>query len=238
MSAPPLFYVPECNLEQEGIRLDGAQANHIVGSRRLRDGNLVLLTNGKGVQLTAKITAVGPRQKWVELAVEAAEMVAKPATTIILASAVAKGDRQATLVDMACQLGVSEIWPVQFEHSVSRASESQTARWQRIAIEACKQSRRVWFPVVKSLISLEQVLAHKQESNLWLAHQYGDKQNTSMQIDPVFPQILIVGPEAGLTEQELVRCKNAEVQSISLGRHILRIETACSAIIAAINQLA
>ncbi len=239
MSARSLFYMPNCAIEDRHLKLDGPQARHILGARRLRVDDEIDVTNGRGDCLGVRIVDIGSRQQSLELEVISKKQIDAPSKRIILASAIAKGDRQATLVSMACQLGVSEIWPVEFDYSITKYSENSRQRWQRIVVEACKQSRRLWFPQITPLVGFKDAVNYGGGALSLLAHQQGDESpiELAQRIGSAKSVILVVGPEGGLSDAELRYAAQNQVSTISLGGHILRIETACSAIIAAVNQL-
>ncbi len=239
MKRPPLFYWLACSEPSENYVLSGPEVAHITGAKRLREGAELDLTDGLGAQVGVCISAIDRRKKTVELEVLSRYQHPKPKEHVILASAVAKGDRQAVLIDMATQLGVSEIWPIHFEHSVAKASANSHARWQRIVAEAAKQSRRYWFPVLRSADDFAALLELGPTTCMLTAEQGGAPLTQfAKQINAASSMVLVVGPEAGLSAGEFEALQQAGARSVSLGVHILRIETACSAILAAVNQLA
>ncbi|MFT5259921.1 MAG: 16S rRNA (uracil1498-N3)-methyltransferase [Saprospiraceae bacterium] len=242
MSARPLFYLNDCAEQLETIgdefKIEGPEAQHIIGAKRLRIGDKIEVTNGRGLRLSAEIKQIGDRQKSLSIQAINAETVEPPTTQIILASAVAKGDRQSTLIDMACQLGISQFWPVQCDFSSVKYTVKGAQRWQRIVTEACKQSRRVWFPIVKPLRSFDEVMQQDDGAIKLLGHQTGHKISAYQEsIQGSKTVVLLVGPEGGFSERELRLAEQQDVKRVSVGEHILRIETACSAIIAAVNQI-
>ena len=132
---------PELALTGTAAVLEDAEAAHAVRARRLRVGDVVCVFDGAGRTAAARISEVIKRPFEVHLALEAQQHWAPPAARIHLTSALPKGDRQTTMLDMVTQLGVTDFTPVNFERSVSRVGTGSQDRWRRVLIESCKQSQ-------------------------------------------------------------------------------------------------
>lgn len=238
--SPPWFYFPFDGIEAESITLSGAEVNHILGARRLQEGDQLVLMNGRGELAHCMLQAADKRKKRVTLRVTLVAQVEPPIRSLSLACALPKGDRLSTLLDMASQIGITRFQPLTFERSVSRWSGKLKTRCTRIAIEAAKQSKRAWVPEIGDCLSYSQWLeADTRYSALTLlADQYGCAlQSHQTAIESATHITLIVGPEGGLTEQELALAKSNNIASIRLAEPILRIETAAIAGLAAINTV-
>ena len=163
-----------------------------------------------------------------------------PAPHIELYCAVPKGDRIATLLDMATQLGMSRYTPIHWAHGVVEPGARAKERWQRICLEACKQSRRLHVPEIGATVALASAVTEARASGaaLLLAHPDSDRTPASLPAITSAQRIaLFVGPEGGLTEGELTTLRDAGAEFLNLGDAILRIETAAIALIAAVNVM-
>jgi len=206
--------------------LDEAEARHALGSRRLLEGETITLFDGQGLSATAKLTAVSKRSASAEIL--SREMDERPAHTITLASALPKGDRQAVMLNMAAQLGVQRIVPLQCERAVAKVSKGFTARTQRIIIEACKQSRQAFFPVIEDARTPAEIAQHQSEQVL-IADVTGE---AIAGVHIAAAVTLMVGPEGGFTEREVASVREQGGTLVSLGESILRTETAAVAMCA------
>ena len=122
------LYLPELASTGTTAVLEEAEAVHAVRARRLRTGDLVCVFDGAGLTAAARISEVIKRPLEVHLVLEAQQHWAPPAVQIHLTSALPKGDRQATMLDMVTQLGITDFTPVNFERSVSRVGTGSQDR--------------------------------------------------------------------------------------------------------------
>ena len=104
MSAAPWFYYPFEQLQRAELELSGEEANHILGARRKRVGDALVLSNGRGRLAHCTLAFADRRARVLRLQVERLESIEQPARQLILAAALPKGDRLATMLDMCCQL--------------------------------------------------------------------------------------------------------------------------------------
>ena len=155
--AVPSFYTPDLNSAMTELMLPQEEAAHAIKSRRLGQGQAIRLFNGKGLVCAAEIVSADRRNVSVTLSDFVQHQTIEPA--LIVAAAVPKGDRQKVMVDALTQLGVSQIQPLLCEHSVTRFNDKMRAKWQRWAIEACKQSQNPWLPSIAEQCDLPQLLA-------------------------------------------------------------------------------
>lgn len=236
--SPPWFHHDFDSVNTESITLSGAEANHIIGARRLHVGEQLILSNGKGKLLHCVLEQADKREKIAILRVSLMAQVDPPAKTIVLASALAKGDRLSSMLDMATQIGITHFQPLEFERSASKWSEKLKVRSERIAIEAAKQSKRAWVPKIADCMPYVNWLEAQKDtqSTLFLADQHGlPLQSHQSTLESASNISLIVGPEGGLSEQELSLSQTHDIERIRLADAILRIETAVVAGLSAIT---
>jgi 16S rRNA (uracil1498-N3)-methyltransferase len=225
----PTFYLAEGFDEDSLITLSGKEAWHALGVRRLDVGDTIRLIDGKGNIAIARVENLEGKNK-ASLSVGEVEHIPLQTPNIILATAIAKGDRQSTLLDMATQLGISAWQPLQCHRSVSKVGKNSYERWQRICLEACKQSGAAWLPELLPIEKPEEVAraACVEGREVLLAHPDGEVMNVASEKD----KILMVGPEGGFTDDEVKHIVAAGARKVSLGQNILRIETAAVSLLA------
>jgi len=223
------FFLSDGFSENSLITLSGKEAWHALGVRRLDEGDSIRLIDGKGNIALARVENLEGRSK-ASLSVGKVSYVPPQVPNIILATAIAKGDRQSTLLDMANQLGISAWQPLQCHRSVSKVGKNSYDRWQRICLEACKQSGAAWLPELLPVAIPEEIAkaACAEGREVLLAHPDGK----SMDITGKSDKLLMVGPEGGFTDEEVKRIVAAGAKKVSLGQNILRIETAAVSLLA------
>jgi 16S rRNA (uracil1498-N3)-methyltransferase len=224
----------------EIIELTGPEAKHAVQVRRIRVDEAIQLTDKKGLRVRGVVTATQKSQLSVLVREIGLEEPARLQLTLV--QALAKGDRDELAVQAATELGVMSVIPWESERSVSRwigiKEDKGVERWQTIATEAAKQSLRVWHPTVLAPIkgvavaelskSFDLVLALDPTSSVGLA---------AIELPKLGKIALVVGPEGGISEEELSALTLDGAKLVNLGAPILRTSTAGIAGISAINSL-
>jgi len=240
MASPSWFYYPFTDIEQSSIEIEGPEVNHILGAKRLRVGDELVLMNGQGALAHCTLEQANKKARKIQLRVSLVAEVEPPAVQRILACALPKGDRLSGMLDMACQLGMTAFQPLQFEYSVSRWSDKLQARCERVVLEAAKQSKRAIVPEILPIRAYSECLSSDCEASedtlCVLADQFGlAVSHLQSDVDRAKRLILIIGPEGGLSESEVKLAQQQNVVSVRLADPILRIETAAIAGLAALN---
>ena len=135
------FYLPGLTGYETQALLSEPQASHAVRSRRLKVGDPLWLFNGAGHIAPGRISDIVQRPLEVHIDLQAGQELPAPRRRIHLLSALPKNERQVTMLDMATQLGMTDFTVLVCERSVSHMRERGLSRWQRVVIEACKQSQ-------------------------------------------------------------------------------------------------
>ena len=235
--AEPLFYAEYLAEPGATLTLTGDEARHAAASRRLRIGDTLWLFDGQGGIARATVLNIATAARALDLRIEERRIEPAPQPMIHLACALPKGDRQSTLLDMAVQLGMTQFTPLECERSVVKPSKGGAARWRRICLESCKQSRRTHLPVLYPPAGPGEVVNHaiRRGGTVWMAHPSAQaiplasalSQTASVDVT------ILVGPEGGFTEKEVHQATGAGAGLLELESAILRIETAAVALIAA-----
>jgi 16S rRNA (uracil1498-N3)-methyltransferase len=218
------------------VSLTGAEAKHAAVVRRLRVGEAVTVGDGAGVWLVGLAEEVSPARVDVRIS-ERVEHPA-PAPRIVLVQALAKGDRDELAVQAACELGVDEIVPWQASRSVSRWEGPKAVkgreRWASIVREAAKQAHRAWIPEVVAAVSTKQLAERAGSQRVLLLDP-----TASVRLSEIEPDardlVLVVGPEGGISDEELDRLTAAGAERVLLGETVLRTSTAGPAAIAVLS---
>ncbi len=221
------------------VELGGSEGKHAASVRRMRAGEAIQLTDGAGLRVRGTVAEVLPKS----LIVETAEVTHDelPTKQIFLIQALAKGDRDELAIQAATELGAVAVIPWQAERSISRWDAAKAAkgqmRWQLICDEAAKQSLRTHFPVVAMPLASVEVAKIVEDFDAMVI------------LDPTAPiglaklgkltgkVAIVVGPEGGISDEELALFEQAGAIRAHLGESILRTSTAGVAAIAAIQAL-
>jgi 16S rRNA (uracil1498-N3)-methyltransferase len=226
----PWFYLPQL-IGRETIHLTGEEARHIAGARRYRVGDTVTFFDGVGHTLLARLERLDTRPTKITLSVTPFQTHEQPSPQISLACALPKGDRVSVLLDMSTQLGMHRFIPLQCAHSKPIANNNNN-RWQRLCIEACKQSRRAYLPILESTMTPLQACrsATSLGDVIVVAHPNGTA-NLPTMVKSARNATLFIGPEGGFTDDELQYMEDSGGVRVTLGAAVLRIETAATALL-------
>lgn len=232
---PALFLCED--LSGSELELTGPEGRHAATVRRVRVGEQVDLTDGRGTR--ARCTVTGLARDLVRLRVDAREVEPEPAPRLVLVQALAKGERGELAVELATELGVDEVVPWQAERCIVRwdgpRGERALARWRATAREAGKQSRRARHPVVAACTSTGELLARVAGTPALVLHEAAAAPLASVPLPAGGDLLLVVGPEGGLTDRELAQLTGAGARSVRLGRSVVRTSTAGAAAVAVVS---
>ena len=221
----PLFFVDAEELAADPVVVAGPEGRHAADVRRLRVGEAVDVSDGCGRVVHGTVTAVARGR--ISIAVQSREVVAAPSPRFVVVQALAKGGRDLDAVEAMTEVGADEIVAWTAERSVARPTERTLARWTSTAREAAKQSRRVWIPDVAGPLSTAEVCARLDAATLAIAlHEDAPESLASLSLPDDGDVILVVGPEGGLTPDELEAFETVGARACRLGESVLRTSTA------------
>lgn len=247
---PPLFLVPELGTGHELV-LTGPEAHHAGTVKRLAVGEQVLLADGRGGLAEATVRSVGKDR--IVLTVASRRSSPEPVPRFVVVQALPKGDRADLAVEVLTELGVDEIVPWSAARSVSvwrgDKLDKGVAKWRRTALEAAKQSRRSRIPIVSALAGTTEVADRIGRAGLAIVlHEDADTalpqlleplQAGGRHAGPALGEVLlVVGPEGGLSAEELAAFQAAGARPARLGAEVLRTSTAGAAALAVLSVAA
>ena len=235
----PRFYVDFALSPDSVVEVPDNVVRHL-NVLRVKNTEEIVLFNGNGKSYPALPEVLEKRRASVRILREEATDNESP-LNITLVQAVSSAERMDFTLQKSVELGVAEIRPVISERCVVRLSgeraERRVARWQEIVVSACEQSGRNIVPKVLPLTTYAQALQQLPQETTKLLMSL----NRAQKLSDVRPQsgkvVFMVGPEGGWTEKEEQQAFDAGFQSVTLGKRVLRTETASLAAIAAMQTL-
>lgn len=220
------------------VTLEGDEAHHAARVARLTVGERVVIGDGRGSTAEADAIDVGKSQ--VTLEVIEARYEPAPARQVWLAQALAKGDRDESAIQMACELGIDAVIPYAAERSVSLWRGDKVAggqeRWRKILLEASKQSMRPWVPEVMEMEALPGLVARCGDFEVLVLDPDADDALSAWESGGDTPVLVVVGPEGGLSPGEVDALCTAGARAYRLGSTVLRTSTAAPAALALVNR--
>jgi|TARA_B100001094_G_scaffold301436_2_gene327735 16S rRNA (uracil1498-N3)-methyltransferase len=205
----------------------------------MKVGQSAILFNGEGGQYIGRLTNASKTNSTV--LIDGFSAVEKESNLKIhLAVGVSKGDRMDWIIQKATELGVTEISPIFTGRTEVKLSGSRLdkklSHWQQIAISACEQSQRNRVPSINPILSFDDWLELKHNGLKLLMNHLGD-----LGLSEISPKdqniVLLVGPEGGLSENEICVAEASGYTSVSMGPRILRTETAPVAALSILQSL-
>jgi len=216
------------------IVLGGDEGRHAADVRRLRVGELVDLTAGLGVVLRAVVAEV----RRGELTVDVRERLELPAPRLRLTvvQALARGGRDEQAVEAMTEVGVDEVVGWEASRNVARWTDRTEAKWTATARTAAKQSRRSWWPIISGPMTTTEVAARCTAADLaGVLHEGATAPLAGLAFPAAGEILVVVGPEGGITEDELEALSAVGAHVVRLGESVLRSSTAGVAALSVIS---
>lgn len=234
------FFVSPEDINRNFIVIKGKEAKHAFSVRRLRTGDKVLVFNGTGKQYLGIVQSI--RGKEGKIKIIKTIVREEPKIKITLAQAIPKKAKFDDIVDKATQLGVTRIIPLLSERTIvkvkTKKQEEKIKRWQQIALEAAKQCGCLYLPEVERIRNFSDLI--RKSSSFDLA-MIACCQAGSVYIKNILRNkkpkniIIFIGPEGDFTQKEVETAQKNGCQAISLGKRVLRCDTAACAILSILN---
>ncbi|MGY1709250.1 16S rRNA (uracil(1498)-N(3))-methyltransferase [Geodermatophilus sp. SYSU D00758] len=237
LDGAPLFLLEELPDTPE-VLVDGTEGRHAVDVLRLTAGERVRVGDGRGTLVEGEVTAAGPAG--LRVGVSARHEVPPPALELLLVQALPKGDRGPLAVELATELGVDRVVPWTAARCVTRWRADRVdkglARWRSAARAASKQARRPRVPEITGPMTIREVCGVLADVDLALVlHEQARHPMAGVDLPAEGTVAVVVGPEGGLTDGEVVALAAAGAHPVRLGPEVLRTSTAGAAALAAIS---
>ena len=227
------FFVEEEHVHSDSISITGGDVNHIKNVLRMKNGEKIRVSSKSGQAYFCHISSILDDE--VIAAIDGADETGTELDNhIVLYQGLPKGDKMELIIQKAVELGVSEIVPVAMKNCVVKLDEkkaqSKCKRWQAIAESAAKQSKRTVIPQIQMPLSWKQALEEAKELDVVLVPYENERgMEATREIFRSIPEGasigVMIGPEGGFSPEEIAQL-DKDMHRISLGRRILRTETA------------
>ncbi|MEP5322069.1 16S rRNA (uracil(1498)-N(3))-methyltransferase [Marinobacter alexandrii] len=223
----PRIFTGQVLQAESHFDLEPAPSQHLARALRMQEGAPIILFDGRGGQYAATISNVGKKHVSVLTGTHQDADVESP-LAIHVGISISRGERMDWVVQKATELGVDQISPLITERTEVKLkpdrAEKKLHHWQQIATSACEQCGRNRLPVIHPLTSLSNWLDDSHaELKLVLHHR---AENLPTEANPPQSIDLLIGPEGGLSADEIQLAERASFRSLRLGNRVLRTETA------------
>lgn len=228
------FFVEEKDIKENQVTIKGDEARHIAQVLRLKERDRIKVFTEKGKEYLTEIIQVSKKEVMGKILNEK-KLTTEPRVLITLVQGLPKSNKMDFIVQKVTELGVKKVIPVITQRTIVRLDKEKAGkrrnRWQRIALEAAKQSGRAIIPEVDAITTFVQSLSNISEENLNLI-PWEEEETTSLKevlksiTDHREPLTVFIGPEGGFTSEEVEAAKEKGAVPVSLGPRLLRTETA------------
>lgn len=230
------FFLPKENKKNNTIFINNDENIHLNSVLRLKVGDLVEICINDGCVYNCELIEVGKKQS-IGL-IKDVYKVQTRLNKLVLFLALTKSERMDWAVQKCTELGIDKIVPFESSFCTVKDKGNKTDRLNRVAISACKQSGRVLLPEINSCLTFDEMLNQLENySQIILAYE-NDKTNAKdiiSSLDKTKDVAIVIGSEGGFSELEVNKIISKGGKVVSLGENILRAETACIALLSAIN---
>ncbi len=229
-----LFFSDQISTGQRQI-LEDEEAHHAIKVLRLNTGEIIKISDGVGNWVSGPIVEIAKKELFISITERGQIQAAKP--ELVLVQAITKSDRNKEMLELAVEAGVDRIIPWQSERSISKWQSDSEQKWQVGIKQSCKQARQVKLPQLMQVMSTNEVIKSIGEGGFGIVFHEGASTKFS---DLTIPNsqssvYLVIGPEGGISEQELLSFQNNGSKVVRLGDTVLRSAHAGFAALSAVQ---
>ena len=217
----------EISKETKTFTLDGDEGRHAATVKRMREGEVIHLCDGQGTRAIATVVKVHKHS--LDLSIDQFTFEEAPEPRFVVVQALAKGERAELAVEMLTEVGADAIIPWRAEHSIGKwdSVEKGLEKWRRTSRESAKQSRRAWIPEISNLKSTAEVCElMSQAQSVFVLHESADQALAACAIREQGTIMIVVGPEGGISPDELAAFSAAGARVVHMGASVMRTSTA------------
>jgi 16S rRNA (uracil1498-N3)-methyltransferase len=230
------YFLPADQFQADYVTIQGEDAHHLLRVIRAQVGDTIICSDGMKQHVLARIRDMQPTIVKAQI-IEHLAVSSEPEMDIWIAQSLPKADKMELIIQKGTELGAARFIPFVSERTIvhydDKKEAKRTERWQKIAKEAAEQSHRQIIPHVDPVRTWKEMMKFAAEADVaWICYE----KETEVLWRPAIQQALIniahrrllilIGPEGGFSEQEIIQAKQANIQAVSLGKRILRTETA------------
>jgi 16S rRNA (uracil1498-N3)-methyltransferase len=234
----PVFYIDHIPDVGALASLGGDEGFHAASVRRIRAGERIVLGDGAGVLADCVVEHV--EKRGLQAVVENRREVVSPAPSVTIVQAIPKAERSELAIELATEAGADAFVAWQASRCVARwdgpKADKGLRRWRAVARSAARQSRRAYIPEVSGVASTADVLGGVSGLTLAL-HESATVPLTEIVVAQADSITLVVGPEGGITDDELAALVDAGAHAVRLGPTVLRTSTAAAVALGALGVL-
>lgn len=231
----PKFFVPRENIDGDTIRIGGEDVVHIKRVLRMREGDTLNMCDSSGCDYLAKIREIGEKDIFLDV-LEKKKSETEPPVKVTLFQGIPKAGKMDYIIQKTTELGIFEIVPSVLSRCVVKLDgDKKIKRWQKISEEAAKQSGRGIIPEIKEPMNLKEAIEELKKFDLAFVPYECEEENCLRDIlkskDDIKTVGFMIGPEGGFEKSEIDLLVENGITPISLGKRILRTETAGEAVL-------
>ena len=231
----PKFFVPRENIDGDTIRIGGEDVVHIKRVLRMREGDTLNMCDSSGCDYLAKIREIGEKDIFLDV-LEKKKSETEPPVKVTLFQGIPKAGKMDYIIQKTTELGIFEIVPSVLSRCVVKLDgDKKIKRWQKISEEAAKQSGRGIIPEIKEPMNLKEAIEELKNFDLAFVPYECEEENCLRDVlkskDDIKTVGFMIGPEGGFEKSEIDLLVENGITPISLGKRILRTETAGEAVL-------
>lgn len=238
----PKFFVPGENIKEDSIIIEGGDVAHISKVLRMEKGDELTLCDGRGIDYEAVIAKISQNQIICDIRSQSRSRT-EPDLEVTLVQGIPKASKMDYIIQKTTELGIRRIIPCTLSRCVvklenRKAEEKKVERWRKISEEAAKQSGRGVIPEVCMPQNLDKAIEEIKDFDVVFVPYECEEQNSIKSVltscEAPKKAGFIIGPEGGFDASEIEKIRNAGIKTVTLGKRILRTETAGEAVLAMI----
>ena len=229
-----LFFSDQISTGQRQV-LENEEAHHAIKVLRLNTGEVIKISDGVGNWVSGPIVEIAKKELFISITERGEIQAAKP--ELVLVQAITKSDRNKEMLELAVEAGVDRIIPWQSERSISKWQSDSEQKWQVGIKQSCKQARQAKLPQLMQVMSTSEVIKSIGEGGFGIVfHEEASTKFSDLTIPNSQSSVyLVIGPEGGISEQELLSFQNNGSKVVRLGDTVLRSAHAGFAALSAVQ---
>ncbi|MBO7208932.1 MAG: 16S rRNA (uracil(1498)-N(3))-methyltransferase [Clostridia bacterium] len=226
----PKFFTDKSNIFDDSLQIVGEDVMHISKVLRMKCGEIITVCDGAGTDYEVSISEISKDYVKADI-ISSNKSMSEPSVYITLYQALPKQGKMESIIQKNTELGVSEFVPVFSKRCVVKPSD-KTARWQKVAESAAKQSGRGIIPTVRDVINFGDAIKEMADFETKVILYEGEKITKIKEVvkEGCKRIAVLVGPEGGFEQEEVLKATQLGISSVTLGTRILRTETAAAAV--------